>query len=352
LRDRPIRASASAWKAAAQTAARTVPGPEVLVLAQVKLAKAQEDRISAYLTGGSCVGLPEIFAYLEITEDAEGADQERERLGQIFATEPSEEPDLPDEQSGRIAAALWADLCGGVRLHVRQLRDENVFSADDLVYATSLRQGAPAQSAFSSAIAGRWALSPRAGRAWLLAQTGTSERGERLFGFTHRTFLEYFSACFIVRHCDSAQDLVGMIRPMIRFNTSEVVPQIAIQQFGARRADGIDDCLEPLVPDHSRRAHLDFALRCLRFMRPTPRVLAGLCRRRLVGTGQYVATLGPRALVSVAASIHDEEKPGTLVDRLRMFFAAGEQDPELYEMLACLAEVPEAVVPPAWPGWP
>ncbi|WP_284739951.1 NACHT domain-containing protein [Amycolatopsis sp. RTGN1] len=115
-----------------------------------------------------------------------------------------------------------------------------------------------------------------AGRAWLLAQTGTSERGERLFGFTHRTFLEYFAACFIVRHCNSARDVIGMIRPLIQFNTSEVVPQIAIQQFDARRADGIDDCLELLVLDRSdadRRVQVEFALRSLRFMRPSPRVL-------------------------------------------------------------------------------
>ncbi|MGW4064559.1 NACHT domain-containing protein [Amycolatopsis sp. NPDC004747] len=813
-----VRSSAPAWKAAAQKL-RPAPSPvrKSSNWKQVKLAKAQEDRISAYLTGRLCIGLLEIFAYLEITDDTDGTEEERERLAQIFSTELAEKLELPDEQSGRIAAALWADLCDCVRLHVQQLRDENAFGADDLVYATSLRQDASTPSALSSAITERWALSPQrrrlaaaraaiqavrhamraryaklvmphsredhqvpieqiyvprfltpwpelrtgeqkidntpiaedkltdrrfvvvghpgagkstfirhliyriageqsetlsapmivelkdhpspsdsylgilaeslrvvtqselsvdalrdvlrlglavvvfdgldeitdinlrrstvtaiemfsrryplvtvvvtareegysrarldptsfpvyflpdftdaqlqryverwfaiiadprafsaeqrarnfledsthvgdlrtnplmlsllcmiyeyegyipenrpqvyeecaellferwdrvrrvpisfkantqtryliqelaynflnnagkasgltegrlkqnikdyfqrnvvddaesaskqaqdfldfcAGRAWLLVQTGVSERGERLFGFTHRTFLEYFSACFIVRHCDSARDLIGMIRPMIQFDSSEVVPQIAIQQFDTRRANGIDDCLELLALDNSRRVHLEFALRCLRFMRPTPRVLerlfttgiagygrslepqllllllnipheiipiarrtcvrilgddpasdaaigaavvdelllqvsnglvpaelfksgegapetlrssiagipsrlgnshpevlAGLCRRRLVGVDRYVATLGPRALVSVAASIHDDEKPGPLVHRLRRYFGAGEHDPELYEMLAHLADAPEAVVPLSW----
>lgn len=120
-----------------------------------------------------------------------------------------------------------------------------------------------------------------AGRAWLLTQIGHSDRGERLFGFTHRTFMEYFAACYIVRHCNSAQDLVNMVRPMIQLESSEVVPQIAIQQFDARRADGIDDCLDLLVDrtDQSRanyRVFLAFALRSLRFMRPTPRTLLRL----------------------------------------------------------------------------
>jgi uncharacterized protein YheU (UPF0270 family) len=120
-----------------------------------------------------------------------------------------------------------------------------------------------------------------AGRAWLLTQIGHSDRGERLFGFTHRTFMEYFAACYIVRHCNSARDLVNMVRPMIQLGSSEVVPQIAIQQFDARRADGIDDCIDLLIDrtDQSRanyQVFLAFALRSLRFMRPTPRTLLRL----------------------------------------------------------------------------
>jgi predicted NACHT family NTPase len=32
------------------------------------------------------------------------------------------------------------------------------------------------------------------GRAWVLTDVGTTAEGERLFAFTHRTFLEYFAA--------------------------------------------------------------------------------------------------------------------------------------------------------------
>lgn len=119
-----------------------------------------------------------------------------------------------------------------------------------------------------------------AGRSWLLTQIKVSDRGERQFGFTHRTFMEYFAACFIVRQCDNAAELVEHINPLILNGTSDVVPQIAIQQFDLRRANGIDECLRILVFGRrgrgmtaDRSTCLLFALRSLEFMRPSPAVL-------------------------------------------------------------------------------
>jgi GTPase SAR1 family protein len=40
-------------------------------------------------------------------------------------------------------------------------------------------------------------------RAWLLTVKGVNDRGERLFGFTHRTFMEFYTAEAIVRNADS-----------------------------------------------------------------------------------------------------------------------------------------------------
>lgn len=37
------------------------------------------------------------------------------------------------------------------------------------------------------------------GRAWVFTDTGTTQTGERLYQFTHRTFLEYFTAAYLVR---------------------------------------------------------------------------------------------------------------------------------------------------------
>lgn len=129
------------------------------------------------------------------------------------------------------------------------------------------------------------------GRAWLLTRTGVNARGERLYGFTHRTFMEYFAACFMVRHCNGAHDLVSRIQPLIVSGQSEMVPQIAIQELDRRLVRAIDNCLMLLVFDQYGEGRqnpslLEFALRSLRFMSPTPRTQLALYRQavRVVGT--------------------------------------------------------------------
>ncbi|MEV6718710.1 NACHT domain-containing protein [Lentzea sp. NPDC051208] len=129
------------------------------------------------------------------------------------------------------------------------------------------------------------------GRAWLLTRTGVSARGEKLFGFTHRTFMEYFAACFIVRHCNGAHELVSRIQPLIVSGQSEVVPQIAIQELDRRLVQAIDQCLTLLVFDQYGAGRqdptlLEFALRSLRFMSPTPKTQVALYRQavRVVGS--------------------------------------------------------------------
>ncbi|MGW0594479.1 NACHT domain-containing protein [Streptosporangium sp. NPDC002607] len=118
-----------------------------------------------------------------------------------------------------------------------------------------------------------------AGRAWLLTKVGVSERNDRLFGFTHRTFLEYFVACYLVRHHSRSEDLVDVLKPMIRSGSSSVIPEIAILRHDELTADGADDCLSLLVFDSKNLAvatrveYLPFALSCLRFMRLAPHVL-------------------------------------------------------------------------------
>jgi NACHT domain len=118
-----------------------------------------------------------------------------------------------------------------------------------------------------------------AGRAWLLARVGTSRRGERLFGFTHRTFMEYFAGCYFVRNNPGIGQFVDKMRLLVDSGGSEIIPQIAIQRFDEGTAGGLDDSLSMLLfesrtlTEKIRTSYLPFVLRCLRFMAPTPHTL-------------------------------------------------------------------------------
>ena len=110
-----------------------------------------------------------------------------------------------------------------------------------------------------------------AGRAWLLTQVGTSRRGERLFGFTHRTFLEYFAAKHVARRATTPEDLAAALGPLILSRSSEVVPAIALQSYDASSAYGADLALRFLLfssPTLTRPMNsnfLPFAVQALEF---------------------------------------------------------------------------------------
>ncbi len=84
-------------------------------------------------------------------------------------------------------------------------------------------------------------------RAWVLTQVDTSWDGERRFGFTHRTFMEYYTACYVLRTCETAEEIVDRLLPMITSGRSSVVPQIALQMYDVNRADGGDSCVRLLL---------------------------------------------------------------------------------------------------------
>lgn len=101
-------------------------------------------------------------------------------------------------------------------------------------------------------------------RAWLLTQVDTSLEGERRFGFTHRTFMEYYTACYVLRSRDSAEEIVDCLLPMITSGKSSVVPQIALQLYDVYRADGGDTCVA-LFLERARR-NLAVVTFCVAFL--------------------------------------------------------------------------------------
>ena len=47
----------------------------------------------------------------------------------------------------------------------------------------------------------------RRGRMWVFSDAGTTAAGERLYAFTHRTFLEYFAAAYLAYDSDTPEQL-------------------------------------------------------------------------------------------------------------------------------------------------
>jgi hypothetical protein len=68
------------------------------------------------------------------------------------------------------------------------------------------------------------------GRMWVFSDAGTTAAGEKLYSFTHRTFLEYFAAWQLAATSDTPEDLADRLITSIRSSGGwEVVGELAIQ---------------------------------------------------------------------------------------------------------------------------
>lgn len=74
-------------------------------------------------------------------------------------------------------------------------------------------------------------------RAWLLAVVG-NERGEPLFGFTHRTFYEFFTAEAFVRDSESPTQVADEIIMAHQLDDTSVLPELLIQSYEEARNRG------------------------------------------------------------------------------------------------------------------
>jgi hypothetical protein len=117
------------------------------------------------------------------------------------------------------------------------------------------------------------------GRAWVFTDTGTTKDGDRLYQFTHRTFLEYFAAGYLVRIHPTPGSLSKTLQPRIARREWDVVAELAFQSQGKSVEDASDKLLLALIvraraSDAVKRwNYLSFAARCLEFMIPAPRIV-------------------------------------------------------------------------------
>jgi hypothetical protein len=137
------------------------------------------------------------------------------------------------------------------------------------------------------------------GRAWVLTDVGSE-----IYGFTHRTFLEYFAASQLVRLNPSADALFATLSDYLAQGSWDVVAQLAVQILGRAVEDGADDFLQLVVERAQGRPEqasvlLSFTARALQFVVPRPSVIRevvdGAVRLFLddVSSGDYVGGLSP-----------------------------------------------------------
>jgi NACHT domain-containing protein len=135
------------------------------------------------------------------------------------------------------------------------------------------------------------------GRAWVFTDTGTTPGGERLYQFTHRTFLEFFAAEHLVRTCRTPDALATVLRPHIAAGEWDVVAQLAYQL----QDDNIDGAADELLSDLLREAEgeqrdilLNFAARSLAFLVPRRDVCREVTRAVTRRTFEWLLEGPPR----------------------------------------------------------
>ena len=115
------------------------------------------------------------------------------------------------------------------------------------------------------------------GRAWVLVKVG-SQGTDTLFQFAHRTFLEYFTAEYLVRNSNSPRELGDSLLPKLGQARWDAVAQLAVQIQTTYREGAEEELLDQFLTYAARghqSAHLRvlmFTIRSLQFLVPTPAV--------------------------------------------------------------------------------
>ncbi|GAA1288965.1 NACHT domain-containing protein [Saccharothrix xinjiangensis] len=110
------------------------------------------------------------------------------------------------------------------------------------------------------------------GRAWILTDVGAT-RTEPRYGFTHRTFLEYFAAEHLVRNNPGAERLWSALRPRVLAGEWDVVAQVVLQLFDRNVDGGVEEVLRLVLASGTAKEEeaawlRGFASRALGYTQP------------------------------------------------------------------------------------
>jgi hypothetical protein len=124
------------------------------------------------------------------------------------------------------------------------------------------------------------------GRMWVFTDVGSTATGQRLYAFTHRTFLEYFAAEQIAYNSDTPEQLATALLPYIERSETWAVAELAVQlkdRTTERGAARIYAEVLRVLHDQSPVA-LPFLALCLRSVDPSPHYVRELTRQLFAAT--------------------------------------------------------------------
>lgn len=122
------------------------------------------------------------------------------------------------------------------------------------------------------------------GRLWVFSDAGTTVSGEKLYAFTHRTFLEYFAAAHLAYGSDTPEQLADAVVDHVARSEWLLVAELAVQIKDRTCNDGAKRAYAALFDELSGRslAEQDSLLRflalCLRSVDPSPQRVRELTR--------------------------------------------------------------------------
>lgn len=193
------------------------------------------------------------------------------------------------------------------------------------------------------------------GRMWVLSDAGTTADGEKLYAFTHRTFLEYFAAWHLAATSDTPETLARTIAKQKAWLSGwEVVGELAIKiksdssDRGANRIYAVLLDL-PALDSEDLRSLLWFLGTCLESARPSPGTVRELTRAALdFPTRRSINSSNHPLLILLVAGINYEQLvAGEMSSRI----AAVITPEDRAKWLQVALEVATVAESGFWPQW-
>jgi hypothetical protein len=133
------------------------------------------------------------------------------------------------------------------------------------------------------------------GRMWVFTDAGSNASGERLYAFTHRTFLEYFAAAQMAFANDTPEQLANALIPYIARGESWVVAELALQIKDRTSDRGAPRIYAALLGERRGQTAvtLQFLALCLRSVDPSPQFVRELIRQLFTATCEAGLDLSP-----------------------------------------------------------